>query len=107
MKFKIDQDSGVEHADGGPWRSYHIYSEGNTAKELWENTTIEEVDQDGEAWNSYGLNDAPNNQVIDAVLKLVEQTTGMKICDTCDTDIDPEKYEENNGECDTCLRRKK
>lgn len=54
-KYQIDTDLGIDYADCGPWRSYHLTTDGNTKAELIENATIAEVDQDGGELNDYGL----------------------------------------------------
>jgi hypothetical protein len=53
----IDEDLGIEWRDAGPWRSYHLTASGNNEEELFEDATIEEVDQDGGTLDCYGYND--------------------------------------------------
>lgn len=62
-----NQDLGIDYQDEGPWRSYELSTDGTNVKELQENCTVSEIDQDGGELRTYGWEDLPNNEVIDAV----------------------------------------
>lgn len=53
-----DKDTGIDHADEGPWRGYHLTTEGTSLADLEANASITEVDQDGGDLNTYALGDA-------------------------------------------------
>ena len=104
-KYYIETELGIPYEDCGAWRSYHLMAEGNDIGELWADAHISEVDQDGGDINDYPLEDA-GNDVIGAVILLLEQTTGKKICDDCDGEADPQDYESYNGVCADCASHK-
>lgn len=58
-KYNFDGDSGYEHRDAGPWRSYEISFYGDTLEECLEEATITEIDQDGGELDCYGYEHAP------------------------------------------------
>ena len=68
----IDTDLGIEYQDSGPWRSYRITASGNSVKEMIDDATVEEIDQDGGELDCYGLDDAPR-EVSDAAEKLIKK----------------------------------
>jgi Fe-S-cluster containining protein len=51
----IDCEIGIDYADCGPWRSYHVYAEGETVEQLMNDATISEVGQDGGDLDSYSF----------------------------------------------------
>jgi hypothetical protein len=53
--YSVDCDTGIEHRDSGPWRSYHLTAEGSTLEELLESAHIWEIDQDGGSLSDYPL----------------------------------------------------
>lgn len=61
----------VDFADAGPWRSYELYTEGNSLVELLGNATVTEVDQDGGELNCYEIGDA-SNEVAAAAINEIE-----------------------------------
>jgi hypothetical protein len=68
--YSIDTDLGIDFADAGQWRSYHIETSGDSFNEMVDNATVSEIDQDGGTIDAYGLGDAPS-QVETACLKMI------------------------------------
>jgi len=68
---EIDTDLGIDYADCGAWRSYHLNTFGTTQEELRENATISEIDQDGGELNCYGLEEARNDveKAVEGIIK--------------------------------------
>jgi hypothetical protein len=60
MEITID-DLNIDYRDEGPWRSYSLYTFGDTFSEMLMNAAITEVDQDGGELSTYGLSDAPSD----------------------------------------------
>lgn len=71
-QYNIDTDCGVAYEDCGPWRSYQLYSWGNTEAELIENAQISEIDQDGGDLDTYALEDAPA-QIEKVCLRIIQR----------------------------------
>jgi hypothetical protein len=69
----------IDFADEGPWRSFHMDTQGETLVELINNATITEIDKDGGELNCYGIPDADPNTVeaVFDVLELVLRTSGI------------------------------
>ena len=55
--YHIDENLEIDFQDCGQWRSYHIYTQGDTLQELIEDATISEIDQDGGELDCYGIED--------------------------------------------------
>lgn len=53
--MNIDIDTGYEHLDEGPWRSYRLSTDGSNEAELIQNAHIFEVDQYGGSLSNYPL----------------------------------------------------
>lgn len=68
--YSIDTEMGIDFADAGPWRSYHLETSGDSFNEMVENATVSEVDQDGGTIDAYGLSDA-SSEVENACLRLI------------------------------------
>jgi len=73
---EIDTELGIDYADCGPWRSYHLYAIGDTEREMREDASITEIDQDGGELNCYGLEDA-RLEVENAVTILIKEKLGL------------------------------
>lgn len=71
-KYSIDSDLGVNWQDAGQWRCYQIYSIGDSLKELYEEATISEIDQDGGEIDTYGLNEC-DSEVYTAAIKQLNE----------------------------------
>ena len=80
FKYEIDENTEVEFADCGPWRSFQLYAVGDTVRELRRSAEISEIDQDGGDLNSYELDNA-SNEVIKAAEAMIETLTGETIPD--------------------------
>lgn len=65
-------DIGIDYADAGQWRSYGFETFGMNKKELLDNCTVFETDQDGGELNSYSL-DKASNPVYDQVKRILQK----------------------------------
>ena len=68
--IEISEDTGVEYADSGRWRSYDLYTTGRSYEELFDNASISETDQDGGEIKTYDLQDA-DQEVQEAAFKII------------------------------------
>jgi len=73
MKYYIDKELGIDWQDAGPWRSFHLTASGCSEKELVEDATIAEIDQDGGELDCYGLDDC-GTEVYETVMDLINET---------------------------------
>lgn len=79
MKAKYNvynEELGIDYADCGPWRSYHLTASGNTLAELVKDATVSEVGQDGEDFKCYDV--LEGNAPAEAALEYLEKLTGDK-----------------------------
>ncbi len=67
-KYTVEMVLSEEFADEGPWRSYNLESYGDSLKELWDNATVSEVDQDGGELVTYDVLEYGNYSEIEAIL---------------------------------------
>lgn len=68
--IRINTDLGLDYQDEGPWRSYELYTYGESLTELLENATIGEIDQDGGELDCYNLKGA-SNEIQDIVDRII------------------------------------
>lgn len=71
-KYRISGELGIDFQDEGRWRSYELDAYGDTFEDLLDSAHISEVDQDGGVIDCYGIDDVPNNEIYDAVIKAAE-----------------------------------
>lgn len=73
--IKIDEELPVTpYSDEGPWRSYHVQTEGETLGELFDAAWVYEVDQDGGDLGYYKLNDCETEEVFVAAWRIIMGT---------------------------------
>jgi len=60
-RYSISEELTYEWRDAGPWRSFYLETYGDTLSELFENATIEAIDQDGGALDCFGYDNALNS----------------------------------------------
>jgi hypothetical protein len=70
--YQIDTELGIDFADEGMWRSYHIEASGDSLIEMIQNATVSEIDQDGGTIDAYGLVDA-SPQIENASLDVLKE----------------------------------
>ena len=105
-KYSIDTDIGLDYADSGPWRSYNLVADGDSATELYNNAYIVEIDQDGGELNQYDIGELPYKG-FEYCLDLIEELTGYRICDTCEDGLLRADYDKQDGQCLNCKERLK
>ena len=71
LDMVVDTETGITFQDEGVWRSYHLYSEGETLLELIDNAYIAEIDQDGGELTNYSI-DNMNKDDHSLCFKLLE-----------------------------------
>ena len=69
-KYHIDTEIGIDFADAGPWRSYHLDTSGDSFNEMIQNATVSEIDQDGGELDCYELRQA-SDEIETACLRLI------------------------------------
>jgi hypothetical protein len=69
-KYYIETEIGIDFADAGPWRSYHLDACGDSFQELVDSATVSEIDQDGGELDCYELRQA-SSEIETAVLRLI------------------------------------
>lgn len=67
----IDENLDIDFKDIGPWRCYRLDTFGDNQKELIENATIEEIDQDGGTIAYYDIGDA-DKDVFTQAMQLIK-----------------------------------
>lgn len=68
--YSIDTELGIDFADEGQWRSYHLETSGDSFNEMAQNATVSEVDQDGGTIDAYGLDQA-SSEIETACLRMI------------------------------------
>jgi hypothetical protein len=77
-KFCIDTTLDVQYRDIGPWRSYQLYTTGDSLDEMIKNATVSEIDQDGGDLDTYELNDCTTKVELEC-LELIHAEVLKKI----------------------------
>jgi len=73
--YSIDTELGVNFADAGVWRSYHLETSGDSFNEMVQNATVSEVDQDGGTIDAYSISDAVSQVEAAALGLILKQVT--------------------------------
>ena len=73
--YSIDTEIGIDFADAGPWRSYHLETSGDSFNEMVENATVSEVDQDGGTIDAYSLGDASSQIEIECLRMIIDKAS--------------------------------
>lgn len=98
----ISEDTGVEFADAGCWRSYELHADGYTADDMRRLAHICEIDQDGGCIRSYDLCDAPS-EVVRVSEGMIESVSGMKISKDWDDQTQATTVEHQVKYCPRCF----
>jgi len=69
--MEIEQHLDIDYQDIPPWRSYELHFDGTNLKEILETAMITEVDQDGGALRTYGVEDA-SDEIQEAAYAVIQ-----------------------------------
>lgn len=71
--YQIDTEVGIDFADAGQWRSYHLETSGDSFNEMVQNATVSEIDQDGGTIDAYELGNAPSQVEMRCLSMILEK----------------------------------
>lgn len=73
--YQIDTDIGIDFADAGPWRSYHLETTGDSFNEMVQNATVSEIDQDGGELDTYSIEQASSQIEMECLRMILDKVS--------------------------------